>query len=128
MQLKKTNRRRGRRKEHVMCGFCTEYQSNCEIYAISSTILFPLILNVFCTGYSCVVYFYMKKDYSFSIIYLSNYILFTKIFAFYSPLSTQIFLHGNVGDVDLSTVDPKSISNTISKNPTYVWVMLAELH
>ena len=66
-----------------MCGFCTEFQSNCEIDAISSTILFPLILNVFCTGYSYVVYFYVKKDYSSSIIYLSIFISLTKTFAFY---------------------------------------------
>lgn len=69
-----------------MCGFCTEFQSNCEISAFSSTILFPLILNAFCAGYSSVVYFYVKKDYSSSIIYLPIYILLTKRFAFYSSL------------------------------------------
>jgi len=89
---RKNNRRRGRRKECVMCGFCTEFQSSCKIYAISSTILFPVILNVSCTGYSCVVYFYVKKDYSFSIIYLWIYVLLTKIFSFYSSFWTQIFM------------------------------------
>lgn len=88
---KKKNSKRRRRKECVMCGFCTEFQSNCEVYALSSFILFPLFLNVFCTGYSCVVYFYVKRDYSFSLIYLSIYILLAKIFAFYSSVWTQIF-------------------------------------
>lgn len=88
---KKHSRRRGRRKECVMCGFCTEFQSNCEVYVPSSIISFPLFLNVFCTAYSCVVYFYVKRDYSFSLIYLSIYILLAKIFAFYSSVWTQIF-------------------------------------
>lgn len=40
---KQKKRIKKRRKKHVMCGFCTEFQSNCEICAIFSTILFLLI-------------------------------------------------------------------------------------
>lgn len=47
MQLKKSktkkrNRRKGRRKKHSMRGLCTEFQSNCKIHIVFSTILFLL--------------------------------------------------------------------------------------